>query len=35
MLHFNDLTVRIEGADLYPGTVLEALRKAGFNGNLK
>jgi copper chaperone CopZ len=25
-------TVRIEGDDLYPGTVVEALRKAGFNG---
>jgi copper chaperone CopZ len=29
------LTVTIEGDDLYPGTVLEALRKAGFNGKLK
>jgi copper chaperone CopZ len=25
-------TVRIEGTELYRGTVLEALRKAGFNG---
>jgi copper chaperone CopZ len=25
-------TVRIEGAELYRGAVLEALRKAGFNG---
>jgi copper chaperone CopZ len=25
-------TVRIEGDDLYVGTVVEALRKAGFNG---
>ena len=29
------LTVRIEGSDLYPGTVLEALRKGGFNGTLE
>jgi hypothetical protein len=26
------VTVRIEGDDLYVGTVMEALRKAGFNG---
>ncbi len=25
-------TVRVEGDDLYPGTVVDALRKAGFNG---
>ena len=29
------LTVRIEGSDLYPGTVIEALRKGGFNGTLE
>ena len=25
-------TVRVEGDNLYPGAVIEALRKAGFNG---
>jgi copper chaperone CopZ len=28
------LTVRIEGGELYAGSVLQALRKAGFNGTL-
>ena len=28
----DQIAIRIEGTELYRGTVLEALRKAGFNG---
>lgn len=28
-------TIVIEGGEIYQGTVLEALRKAGFNGNIE
>jgi hypothetical protein len=28
-------TITIEGGDLYAGSVIEALRKSGFNGSIK